>query len=401
MMKTPNSRAPQAILALTLLLAAPWALADAEDTFNLTPSVGQTHDDNLFRKSKDEGTSSEDITTSALRLKISKRYSLQRFQGDLAYVDNRYQSNSYLSYNARPYKAAWLWSLTPNFHGNLSTERATTLYNFADFSGSGRNLNTTENSRFDSVFDLNQAWQVLAGVSKTTYTNSQATEGDLDSTTRQGEAGIRYTFSSGSSLSYITRYARGNYYYTAYLNPLNPSEGSNQTAPFDRSENEMRLLWALTAKTSLDARLAYLSQKYEDLSSRDFGGTVGNINFNWAITEKTSLTAALARDLSGYTTATDNYIMTDRLSLIPLWQISEKTALRARYDYAQRDYLGSPFGESSGRNDTLQSGMIALEWQALRTATISTSLQTEKRDSNESGLDYSDNRVNVSAQITF
>jgi len=80
-----------------------------------------------------------------------------------------------------------------------------------------------------------------------------------------------------------------------------------------------------------------------------------------------------------------------------LWQISEKTVLRARYDYARRAYQGG----TSDRIDILQTAMLALEWKALRALTVSASLQHDRRGSNLPGVDFKSTQAGIAAQLAF
>ena len=387
-----------ALLLTALVLSAPrWALADDQDTISIIPGISVMRDDNLFRVPDNASPKSEDITISSVTLKFNKPYSLQRFELEASYIDYRYQNYSYLSYDAKPYKAAWRWQLTPYLHGNLTTDRSTTLQSFADYSNiTRRNLNTTENTRFDGTFDVSPSWHVLAGVSQNDYSNTQITEGQRNTKTNRAEAGLRYTPSTGSSLSYIGRNGRGEY------TGLAQSSFTSNFSSFDENENEIRMVWALTGKTRIDARLGYLERNHENLAARDYSGAVGAVNFNWTISGKSMLTAIASRNLASYQTFNTNYTSTDRIALMPYWQISAKTGLRARYDYAWQDYLGTPgFFDASGRKDTLRTAMISLEWQPLRTATLSATLQNDKRNSNQPGLDFVSNMATVSAQIAF
>jgi exopolysaccharide biosynthesis operon protein EpsL len=386
------------IVALSmLLLNARHAAADADDTINLIAGATRMHDDNLFRVPSNARPEKEEITVTSLKLKVSKPYSLQRFELEASLIDYRYQNFSYLSYSAKPYKAAWLWSLTPYLHGNLSTEHNESLNSFTDITNRTiRNLNTRDNIRFDAVADLSGSWHLLGGVSQYTNENSQIVRGESDNRVDRTEAGLRHTFPSGSTLSYIARSGRGDYFNRL---PLSPAPDN-----FDENENEVRLIWALTGKTRLDARLAYLDRQHDKKAGLDFdyAGIVGNINANWNISGKTFLVATLARELGSYQTINSTHHSTDRFTLGPYWQFSSKTALRGNYDYAQRDYLGTPGAlPASNRSDTLRTAMISLEWQPLRSVTISSSLSKEQRNSNQPGLDYKSTTVGVTAQLTL
>lgn len=137
---------------------------------------------------------------------------------------------------------------------------------------------------------------------------------------------------------------------------------------FDQNESEIRLHWPLTGKATLDLRAARIERTHAHFSERDFAGPVGAVSLYLKITDKTSLTASLGRELSSYQSLASSAISTDRLVISPSWQIGMKTALRARYDYARRDFQGaitaSPLND---RFDTQHSAMLALEWQPVLT----------------------------------
>ncbi len=382
------------------------AWADANDTFNFVPSITRMHDDNLFRLSSStdpqtalgKSTKADDITVTSLAFKFNKPYSLQRFEFEISLNDYRYQTFDYLNYDAQPYKAAWRWSLTPYLHGNLTTERNQTLYNFADSNNyTTRNTHTDENRRFDGVVDVSASWHLLAGVAQSKSTNSQVTLGQGNFRNNTTEAGIRYSAPSGSTLSYVARSGRGE-----YINRPDPILSGLSDNRFDDSENEFRMLWALSGKTSIDARLSQFDRKHAHYSARDYGGTIGNLNLTWAISGKSTLMATLTRELASFQTTYSSYTSTDRFILMPYWQISSKTALRTKYDYARRDYLGAIADTpANNRSDTLRTAMIALEWQPHRSTTLSASLQNDKRASNLSGLDYVSKSISLTAQISF
>ena len=63
---------------LPMLIIAPQAKANAEDTFLVTAGVSVLHDDNVFRKPP--GAAEADVVSvSTLGIKVDKAYSLQRF----------------------------------------------------------------------------------------------------------------------------------------------------------------------------------------------------------------------------------------------------------------------------------------------------------------------------------
>jgi len=391
-----------ALLLVCSLVLANNARADAEDTFSLVAGVNFMHDDNLFRLSSStdpqtvlgKSTKADDITVSSLTLKVNKPYSLQRFELEASLIDYRYRTFDYLSYTTEPYSAAWRWSVTPNLHGNLTTSHTQSSSNFSDYTGyTTRNTNTSDTSGLDGVFDLSASWHLLGGVSNNTTKSSQTITGEADNRVTSTHAGVSYTFPSGSELGYLSRNGRGE-----YINHTSGFAGSR----FENRDDEVHMRWALTGKTQIDARLAHTQREEINNPARDFGGTVGNVNINWAITGKTSLNAGYSRELSSYQTNMYNYTTSDHFTLMPVWQIGAKTSLRGKYDYVRRFYpVAFNVASARDRDDAVRTMMIALDWHPLRSLTVSSSLQNEKRSSNLPGLDYTSTSFGINAQLTF
>jgi len=401
-----NNNWHKGFIALPLLLLSLSARADYEDSLQLNIGANTQYDSNLFRLADDanpesvigSSSKSDRITTLSAGLKISKPYSLQRFELEATVIDYRYQSFDYLDFTALNYAAAWRWKLTPSLYGNLTTRQNEALNNFADYTGyKNLNIRTDNDLRFDALYEIDGAWRLLGAVSESKRTNSKiyVQEGDTQTTTLDG--GIRYAFPSGSSLTYAVRTGQGEY--TNRSQPIPVVLLDNR---YDNLENEVRLIWPITGKTTIDARVAYLERSHEHYAARDYSGMVGNLNINWEITGKTFLTVALAHELASYQSISSSYTSTDRISIAPYWQIDAKTGLRIRYEYAEREYLGAiAVTPLNGRSDTMHKGQISLEWQPYRSLLISTSLQTDRRTSNRSGQDYDSNMINISAQASF
>lgn len=394
-----------ALLAVLAVFAQPVA-GDTLDTFYITAGVTRQHDDNLFRLPSGldlkpyigRSSSSEIITTTSVMLNINKAYSLQRFELQAGFNDYRYRNFSYLDFTARPYKAAWHWSMTPSLHGVLLTERIQSATSFTDYRGYNKsNTETQEHSRFNAEYDLNASWHLLGAVYQRTNENTEQTQGEDDSRTDSAEIGVRYSLPSGNSLRYLYRDGRGD-----YLNRRDPILFGLTDNGFDDREHALALNWRIGGKTTLDARLAWLEREHDHYAARDYDGTVGNLTLNWTATGKSFVRASVARELGSNQTFYSSYTETDRLSVMPYWQISGKTALRLQYDVAWRDYLGAIAQTSyNGRSDTVRTSLLALEWTPMRDVTLSVSGRRETRDSNRPGLGYESNVFMASGTLGF
>lgn len=410
-----------AIAALIMLpLFARNAEADAKDTFNLIVGTNLMYDSNVFRLSPfidpvtllGQPTKSDQIITSTASLSMNKNYGMQRFEANGSIVDNRYHNFDFLNFIAKNYTTAWHWYVTPYFHGKLSSDRTESLNNFANLTGfinsTNRNLRTNTNHRFDGVFEISRALHIVGGISEATLRNSQFTVQDFDNRILYAEGGVRYVFPSGTSLTYKVRSGDGDF----FKRPQ-PIASSLLDTRFHDMEHGLQLIWPVTIKTSIQARVAHFERKHEHFHQRDFSGFIGNFDFNWAVTGKTRLTASWARDLSNFQTASNfqlaqfqpfssSYVATNRFSLAPVWQISAKTALRLRYDYITRDFLGAVIPiPGDNRSDSQHTGLIALDWQALNSLFVSATLQRDHRTSNLDTYKYDNTVATVSARLNF
>jgi len=392
------------LLPLALLaLFAPSAHADDLDTLQLRVGQSVERDSNVFRLSDSANTQallgtserSDTVAVSTFGLKLDKRYGLQRFEFDVSAEDHQYSRFSNLDFTAFNYAAAWRWSLTPRFHGNLTADRREYVDNTADVQNFGQlNRRTNRSTLFDAEYEIDGAWRVLGGVFDRTSTSSAPFTFEGDSRITGAEAGVRYVFPSATSLAY--RLKRGEGEYSGRVpSPALPNS-------FHDTEHEVRLDWAPTGKTTIQARLSHLDRQHDGLAARDFSGVTGQLNANWMITGKTSLMGGVAHELGSYQTTTASYYQGHRFFISPVWKPSEKTALRLRYDRGVRDYRGPlPGFTPSTRRDTSQLALLAFDWQPYRALKLTASLQHDRRRSSEPGFDYRSNSVGVSALASF
>jgi exopolysaccharide biosynthesis operon protein EpsL len=365
-----------------------------------------------------QSTLSDRIIVSSATLRFDKSYGLQRIEGNVGVVDNRYNNFNFLDFTALNYGGAWNWNITPKFHGNLTGSHNEALNNFANMTGfinnsTNKNLRIADVVRLDGVYEIDGAWRLIGGISHNRFTNTQQFSADQGQQIQSAEGGIRYVLPSGSSLTYKFRGGLGK-----FVGRPQPDVANRLDTRFTEMEHDVQLIWPVSGKTSIDARAGHLQRKHDNFSERDFSGFVGNFNLNYAMTGKTRLTASWARTLGSFQTGADSsgirltvfqdyassYLKTDRFSLGPTWQIDDKVALRMRYDYSMIDFLGGVTTIATSldqRNDKMHSGMVALDWQLHKAFSLSAMLNHDKRNSNLSGYGFHRSAASVTARITF
>ena len=365
-----------------------------------------------------QSTLSDRIIVSSATLRFDKSYGLQRIEGNVGVVDNRYNNFNFLDFTALNYGGAWNWNITPKFHGSLSGNHNEALNNFANMTGftansTNKNLRKSDVIRLDGIYEIDGAWRLIGGISHNRFTNTRQFFADQGQQIEAAEGGIRYVLPSGSSLTYKFRGGLGKFIGRSL------DEANLLDTRFTEMEHDVQLIWPVSGKTSIDARAGHLQRKHEHFSQRDFSGFVGNFNLNYAMTGKTRLTASWARTLGNFQTGATNsglssdpvfdpfassYLKTDRFSLGPVWQIDDKVALRMRYDYSMIDFLGGVTTIATSldqRNDRMHSGMVALDWQLHKVFSLSAMLNHDHRNSNLSGFGFHRSAASVTARITF
>lgn len=413
-MKPPTHTTACRLLALGLLVPVTnGALAqptEPPDTLTLRAAYTLLYDSNLFRLPQatdplatlGRDSLDEQIAISTVGIRLDKRYSLQRVQLDLSLVDYRYTHFSDLNFTARNYNAAWNWALTPRLRGNLVTQRQQSLSSYADVQGFSRqNQSTRTLQRLDFLYELDGAWRVLGGVARASQTDVSQLEEQDNTRTRSVDVGLRRDFVSGSHMGYTLRRAQGEYLWHDPSTPPGPGQGMVGST-FEQMSHEWRLHWVWSAKTTADIAATYLDRQHPGRPERDFSGVNALASVSWKASGKTTVVAAVSRDLASYQTASSNYVQTDRLSVGPVWQVSAKTTVRLRHSVAQRSFHGNPFALADNpRRDRTHDTSVFVDWAVQRTVLVSASLAHATRSSNTPGLDFSSNRAQITAQISF
>lgn len=388
---------------LPLLLLPHLAQADEQDTFNLAAGAGIRFEDNLFRLPDAVDTDtlqgrphrSDMLYTANAGFKIDKSYSQQRFKVDVMATDNRFQNNSFLDYTGLNYSAAWLWHLTPRISGVLLASQEQSLINFADFrSFDGKNVQTSEVKVFSIDGDLGAGWHAIGGLLDVRARNSQNFSAVGDYTQQGVELGGKYVSRAENWVSLVRRESNGEYQ-GRVINPVTQLDSG-----FKQSDTEAKLYWRLTGKSTLDGKLGYVDRRHDNFTQRDYSGMVGKLEYTWEPTGKIDIKTSLSRNLYSFQQDANSYYVADTFSIGPVWAITAKTKVWARYDLSGRDYRGAII-QTTERRDTVQGFVVGGEWKPLRTVTVGGALQRDTRASNFGGLDYEANAASVYAQLLF
>ena len=370
---------------LPLLLASgSGAWAQSQDVVALRSTLSIVNNDNFF--SAAANPVSERVTTQTIGVRVAIPEGLQRFELDASLTGNQHQTYTNFDYVAQNYSAGWMWSVTPQFHGSLTSARAESLNAAIDNANPNvRNKNTTQNTALSAVYEMGGPWQLTGGVSNSNSINEQAlVAGQSDNRSTGVNAGVRYVLGSGSSLAYSLQNANGT-----------------STNDYTSTTHDINGVWVLTGNTTLNGRIAQLQQRYGATPQFDFSGVFGAVTVIWRVSGKLSMTAGWQRDLVSYQTTGTTHTQTDAFSFGPLWQISPKTSLRLQHRNAVRDDQGNPTGIPGTRQDRLQDSTISFSWQPRPLATLSAALGEARRNSNAANADFVARTFSVAVLFNF
>lgn len=381
-------------LCLPVFLLSTTAHADDKDALNFIAGISQQHDNNLFRSPSFER--SDNITSAYAGVRLDKQYSMQRFKADFTLTAYRYQKYDVLDFNAKDYKAAWLWRLTPYLSGTLSADRKEQLNTFEDFRNfTVQNIRITENQHFEADFSPHGVWHLLGGVTRLTQNNSKTFQAEDSFTMNAVDAGVKYDFRSGSSITLMGHERRGTY----------EDRVLDRTAlfdtRFDESEAEAKLSWLISGKSQVNLRAAYVSREHDNFSQRDYSGVAGRVDYRWTPAGKLSVTISASSDLSSYQTDYSSYTRNNTLSISPVYALSDKITMRAAASISERTFLGDVGTPSSERVDTGKSASLGVDWTPLRSVTVGANLVRSSRSSNFPGLDFTDTMAGINANLFF
>ncbi len=373
------------------------AFADEKDPLHAIAGVSWEHDNNLFLLPSSKR--SDNITKSYAGIQLDKLYSLQRFKVNYTLNSYRYQKNKSLNFSAHNYDAAWLWSLTPRLTGTLYADRTQSLTDFQDFRNftirTVKNIRVTQTQRFEADFSPHGVWHLLGGITRKEQKNSETFIEQDNFSSVSLDGGVKYDFRSGSSITMMGHQRNGEY------GRKTPNFLSLSDTGYNEKEAEAKLNWLLSGQSRLNLRAAYLTRDHDNFSQRDYSGMEGRADYYWIPTGKLQFGFSANSILSSYWNSDSSYTRENTLSFSPIYNLSNKIRLSANASIYERTFLGGGFVPSTHRVDRGKSVSAGIDWSPWRNFTLGTNLRYSSRDSNISGLDYTDTTAGVDASILF
>jgi exopolysaccharide biosynthesis operon protein EpsL len=384
-----------ACMIATGLVSGP-AAADQSDTLNVVMGTSITHDTNILRQPASANPQGDTVKVVNAGLRLDKSYSLQQFQIDYTDTRSRFANLRQQNSDTIDYRGAWLWHLTPRIKGTLEADQKQALVEADESSGTARNLRTTTNRNFTIDGLVFGGWHLLLGTnqSKQSSESQVLTSADFLSINRQ--LGARYDATSGSSISVIQN-SRNGEYLNRVIDPVNFLDNR-----YYETESELKFVWKLSGRSTLNGRLAWLARHHEHFARLDYSGPVGGLDYNWTATGRLRLDASAKRTISPNSSLFSTHRVENLLSITPKLELSKKTTLQLRLDYSITEFR-DPIVAAPGplRRDVRRNVNLSANWDISRAASLSANLQRQRRSSNDPNFGYKTAVMVVNLKLTF
>jgi exopolysaccharide biosynthesis operon protein EpsL len=405
-----------AIAVAGLFLPATEAFALWDDKLKLFAEEKITHDDNVFRFSRDLDPVGDTYHTTSLGFNLDVPVSRQRFQVDYAWNATRFNRSTDLDFNGHDARAAWLWQLGNDASGQLGYAETFALASFANTQSRVPDPLKTRQAFFNAAYLVTPRWRLQAGVSGLELSNGAPVVNgapvfqNLDLDVLYTEVAVSYVTPANNSVGLSARTEDGRY-------PKSPSDNA-----YGQYRAGVVADWAPTGVSHVSARADHVSRHYAQVPQQNFDGNTARAEYDWKPTGKFLLAGVVQRDIFPYQDIGSSFVLVKGVLLRPTLGLTEKIDVSGTLDYSIREFLGNPglpSGVPSNRTDRVRSVTATISYRPARTFTLQLSAQREVRSSNVVSaaavdatatsraipavvpVDYVANVFSISARITF
>ena len=395
-----------AIAVAGLFLPAAEAFASWDDKLTLFAEEKDTHDDNVFRISKDAdpatviGSSSKGDTyrTTSLGFNLDAPVSRQRFQAGYTWNDNRYNRFNDLDNQGHDARATGLWQLGNDLSGQLGYTETSAMASFAFTQSRTLDRLKTRQAFFNAAYLVTPRWRLQAGARGLEQTNGDPQRQIYDVNVRYTDVTLSYVTPANTSVGLSARTEDGRF--------PNPTTVAGTTVDNAYGQDSVGIVadWTLSGVSHVNARADRVSRRYAHVPEQNFDGNIARAQYDWKPTGKFSLAAVAQRDIYPYLDIGSSFVLVRGGTLRPTLSLTEKIDVSGVFEYNVRDFLGNPglaSGVPSGRTDRVRSATATLSYRPARNVTLQISAQRESRSSNVAFVDYAVNVVSIAARITF
>jgi exopolysaccharide biosynthesis operon protein EpsL len=397
-----SGSARRAISIAIVLCAASPAHAFFNDRLELFFSETATWDSNVFRLPRNVdrqatlGTSSlsDRILTHSVGLNADIPVSLQRFQASYQRFWTRYNRFDHLDFDGDIWRAAWLWAVTREFHGELGYTETTGLASFATFGGTAQDVTHTRQAFATANWQLSPRWIAYGGLNATEREHELPARRVHDIEAVSAEARLSYVTPRENRIGASIRFEDGGAPQTRLVAGI----------PFDNGYRQWGVgvigRWDITVRSRLDGRADYVRREYDQFPERDYSGPAWGVTYTWSPTAKFSMATTLRRDIAPLEDVQTSFVLATGIGVKPRWEITEKFALLGSADHVRWKYRGDPL-IGGGFEHRVNAASVGFAWTPFTRVVVTGALQRETRTSDLANADYRVTIGTLDARIGF
>lgn len=386
------------------------AFALWDDRLGLFASETVTRDDNVFRLSDSIdptpqlGTRSPADTyrTTSFGFNLDVPAGRQRLTSSVALNRQRYERFTALDLDGHDGHALWHWQAGNALAGEAGYQDRRTLASLANvqsgIQSSTANFVRTKNSLFTATYGAASLFRLRGEIGRAEQINSVAEREINDIRVDAAEVVVSYVSRADNQLGVSVRVAHGQ-----------PSQPVQVGTLFVDNAYRQRhvagvLAWTPTGNMRITARAGRIRRAYEQLPERDFSGSMYNVRADWQATGKLVLSAIAQRDISATEEINVGFVLSEGISFMPTWRVTEAITLVAGYERADREYLGDPglvLGSVAPRAERMRTSSARLAWRPLKLLLFSAGWRRETRTSSAAFSDFEANIYSFGARVAF
>ena len=376
---------------------------------NFVPYIGMSeyYNSNLFALENEQeaksilGTTQTSDYITALTAGVKGVWNLgrQNFTGHAIITQSNYQTFSQLNNHATDILMQWNWQLGRNFSGDAGVTYTTQLYNLTFIQAPINDTFTSKMAYFDGYAKLTPRWQLIANTNHSSYDNNNALLTPYNLSTDAVGAGVRYFTPSGYKLDFTTRQTTGTYPNPPYFN------GVPTVYNYTQNDTGVNFLWGNASKSLWYGNLDYTQHNTPTNSALNFSGFTGSIDYKLLTSGKTNIDIGIYRRLSAYDTTTTSYMLLNGISVMGVWNASNKLSfnMRARSESMNVPVAGGLYLAQTAipiQTRFITAG-VGMDYQVYRHTDIAANIDRGARAANIANFSYTYNDLMLSVTQKF
>jgi exopolysaccharide biosynthesis operon protein EpsL len=395
----------RSLFLLSVLLSPITNSFAAPDNFMPYVFTSISYDSNIFRVANDAeaisilGNTNKDDTARHLgagfraELPVSRQYLLV----DAVVDKTSYDTFSVLDNTQTEGHATWRWQVGSLWNGNLGYSYSESLSTFNEIQDVLKETETKNSIFLDAGFQVHPDWKLVASLGRSNQ--SYRERKDLDGELRSKGLELQYKNTINTRMGLRVKVTDMN------LDNLENVGGTLVNNDYKQTEMSGVFYWEGTVKSHLEARFGVTDLKYDELTERDFQGSIGRLTYQWLMSVKTKVDTSLWREAGPYYDEITTYVVTNGVSINPVWSVTPFITFNGKFSYQQNDFeaenaviLGSGLPR---REDDIRLFSLALSYSPTRNVKVSIAHQTEQRTSNRKDSEFFDRQITAKLQLSF